>query len=318
MKSTREAIAPTLIEMGRTNQDIVALDADLAESTGLNKFGKEFPGRFFDCGVAEQNMMSTAAGLAASGKIPFVGSFTVFTIGRAWDQLRNVVAYAGLNVKICSTHSGVSVGEDGSSHQPIEDIAMLRALPNIKIIVPADFYQAREALKASVEIPGPVFVRLGRPKLESVYDDDYVFKLGKADVLRSGKDVSIVATGLTVRMALDAAEMLEQEGIDAEVINMSTIKPLDESTLIESAKKTGRVLTVEEHSIIGGLGGAVSEVLSEQLPTPVTRIGIKDRFGTSGPYKEVLEYFGLTAENIAKTAKEQVAGCSSRPSGRLT
>jgi transketolase len=304
MKATRQAVAPTLIEMGKENPNIVALDADLAESTGLNKFGKEFPDRFFDCGVAEQNMMSTAAGLAVSGKTPFVGSFTVFTIGRAWDQLRNVVAYADLNVKICSTHSGVSVGEDGSSHQPIEDIAMLRALPNMKIIVPADFYEAREALKASVEIPGPVFIRLGRPKMPQVYDDDYSFKFGKADVLKAGKDLSIIATGLMVRMALDAADMLQQDGIDAEVINMSTIKPLDEATLIESARKTGRVLTVEEHSIVGGLGGAVSETLSEKLPTPVTRIGVKDRFGTSGPYQEVLKYFGLTPENIVKTAKE--------------
>lgn len=302
MKATREALGDALIELGGKNKDIVVLDADLAKSTYTEKFALEFPDRFFDCGVAEQNMMSTAAGLASSGKIAYVGSFTIFTVGRAWDQLRNVVAYGNLNVKICPTHSGISVGEDGSSHQPVEDVAMMRALPNMKVIVPADYYEAREAIKKASEIPGPIFIRLGRPKVPLIYDDSYQFRFGRADVLREGKDVSIFAAGAMVSISLEAADMLAREGIEAEVINISMIKPLDEKTVLSSARKTGRVITAEEGSIIGGLGGAVAELLGEKLPTPMKRVGLNDCFGTSGPYEELFEYFGLTAKNIAQAA----------------
>jgi transketolase len=302
MKATREALGDALVELGKQNKDIVVLDADLAKSTYTEKFALEFPDRFFDCGVAEQNMMSTAAGLAACGKIAYVGSFTIFTVGRAWDQLRNVVAYGNLNVKICPTHSGISVGEDGSSHQPVEDIAMMRALPNMKVIVPADYYEAREAIRKTSQIPGPVFVRLGRPKVPFVYGDGYQFNFGQADVLRKGKDVSIFATGMMVAISLEAADILAGQGIEPEVINVSTIKPLDEQTVLRSARKTGRVVTAEEGSIIGGLGGAIAELLSEKLPTPLKRVGINDRFGTSGPYEELFDYFGLTAKNIAQAA----------------
>lgn len=303
MKATREALGDALVELGKQDKDIVVLDADLAKSTYTEKFALEFPDRFFDCGVAEQNMMSTAAGLAACGKIAYVGSFTIFTVGRAWDQLRNVVAYGNLNVKICSTHSGISVGEDGSSHQPVEDIAMMRALPNMKVIVPADYYEAREAVRKASQIPGPVFVRLGRPKVPFVYDDGYQFNFGQADVLCEGKDVSIFATGMMVSISLKAAETLAMEGIEAEVINISTIKPLDEESVLRSARETGRVVTAEEGSIIGGLGGAIAELLSEKLPTPVRRVGLNDCFGTSGPFEQLFEYFGLTAENIARAAQ---------------
>lgn len=304
MLATREAVAPALIELGRKMRDVVALDADLAKSTGMEKFGREFPDRFFDCGVAEQNMMSTAAGLAASGKIAFVGSFTIFTVGRAWDQLRNVVAYDALNVKICSTHSGVSVGEDGSSHQPVEDIAMVRMLPTVKLVVPADYHEALAALKQAAAIEGPVFIRLGRPKVPFVYEEGHRFRLGRADVLRPGKDVSLLACGIMVSRALEAAEILARDGIEAEVVNVSTIRPLDEETILASARKTGRVVTAEEHSVLGGLGGAVSELLSRDFPTPVRRVGVQDRFGTSGPWEELMEYFGLTASEVAKAARD--------------
>lgn len=304
MKATREAIGTVLVELGKVNKDIVVLDADLSKSTYTEKFALQFPDRFFNCGVAEQNMMSTAAGLAASGKIAYVGSFTIFTVGRAWDQLRNVVAYGDLNVKICSTHSGISVGEDGSSHQPIEDIAMMRALPNMKVIVPADYYQAYAAIKAVAEIPGPAFIRLGRPKIPFVYGEGCQFKLGEVDVLREGKDISLLATGMMVAPTLEAAEVFKKEGIEAAVINVSTIKPLDEEAILRSARNTGKVLTVEEHSIIGGLGGAVAEILSEKLPTPMRRVGLKDCFGTSGPFEELMEHFGLTAKHIVKAARD--------------
>lgn len=303
MRATREAIGTALTELGKVNKDIVVLDADLAKSTYTEKFALEFPERFFDCGVAEQNMMSTAAGLAAAGKIAYVGSFTIFTVGRAWDQLRNVVTYGNLNVKICSTHSGISVGEDGSSHQPVEDIAMVRTLPNMKVIVPADYYQAYAAIKAAAKIPGPVFIRLGRPKIPFVYKENYQFKLGEADLLKEGKDISLFATGIMVTPTLAAAEVLKKEKIEAEAINVSTIKPLDEEAILKSAGKTGKVVTVEEHSVIGGLGGAVAEVLSEKLPTPMRRVGLKDCFGTSGPFEELMEHFGLTAEHIVKTVR---------------
>lgn len=304
MKATREAIPEILKELARAGREVVAVDADLAKSTGTEKFGAEFPDRFFDFGVAEQNMMGTAAGLAASGKIVYVGGFTVFSVGRAWDQLRNVVAYANLNVKICSTHSGISVGEDGATHQTFEDIALTRSLPTMKVLVPADYWQAREMLRGAADIEGPVFVRLGRPKLPFIYDKTYRFDLRQADVLRPGDDVTIVACGATVAMALEAAGRLAAEGIKAEVINAATIKPLDAKTILNSVTKTGRVVTAEEHSIIGGLGSAVAELLSEEMPSPLKRVGIRDRYGKSAPYEELFPYFGITAAAIAEAAQE--------------
>lgn len=308
MKATREAIPAVLIELGRAGKDIAVLDADLAKSTGTEKFGKEFPDRYFDCGVAEQNMLGTAAGLAASGKTVFVGGFTVFSVGRAWDQLRNVTCYANLNVKLCSTHAGISVGEDGATHQTFEDIALTRVLPNMTVLVPADYYQAAEMLRAAADIPGPVFVRMGRPKTPYIYEDSYKFKPSVAEVLRTGNDVTVIACGSMVQMALEAAETLAGDGVEAEVINAATIKPLDAQTILASAAKTGRVVTAEEHSVIGGLGGAVCELLAENGPTPVKRVGIQDLYGKSAPYEELFPYFGLTAEAIAEAARQLVVG----------
>lgn len=304
MKATREAIPDVLIELARAGADIVALDADLAKSTGLDKFAAAFPDRFFDCGVAEQNMLGTAAGLAAAGKTVFVGGFTVFTIGRAWDQLRNVTGYANLNVKICSSHAGISVGEDGATHQTFEDLALLRTIPTMKILIPADYWQAAEMLRVAATLDGPVFVRMGRPKLPFVYDESYKFELGQAEVLRPGQDVTLIGCGVTVKMALDAAVELAEEGVQAEVINVATLKPLDEDTIIASADKTGRVVTAEEHSTIGGLGGAIAEVLSENLPTPLSRVGLADRYGKSAPYEELFQFFGITSQEIAAAARE--------------
>jgi transketolase len=304
MKATREAVPAVLIELGEAGRDIAVLDADLAKSTGTEKFGLAFPERYFDCGVAEQNMLGTAAGLAASGKTVFVGGFTVFSVGRAWDMLRNVTCYANLNVKLCSTHAGISVGEDGATHQTFEDIALTRMLPNMTVFVPADYYQAAEMLRAAADTPGPVFVRLARPKTPFIYDEAYKFKPGVAEVLRPGTDVTIVACGSMVQIALDAVDGLSRSGIDAEVINAATIKPLDGQTIIESAKKTGRVVTAEEHSIYGGLGGAVCELLADSHPVPVKRIGIKDRYGKSAPAEELFPYFGLTAEAIIEAARQ--------------
>lgn len=304
MKATREAIPAVLLELARGGQDIVALDADLAKSTGMDKFGAEFPDRFYDCGIAEQNMMGTAAGLAASGKTVFVGGFTVFSIGRAWDQLRNVTGYANLNVKICSSHAGISVGEDGPTHQTFEDIALTRTIPTMKIMVPADYWQAAEMLRRAAELEGPVFVRMSRPKLPFIYDESYKFEFGQAEVLRPGTDVTLLACGITVKMALDAAAQLANEGVSAEVINVTTIKPLDEDTILASAQKTGLVVTAEEHSIIGGLGGAVAELLAENLPTRMRRVGIMDRYGKSAPYEELFPYFGITGDDIEAAARE--------------
>jgi transketolase len=303
MKATREAIPVVLLELGRAGKDIAVLDADLAKSTGTEKFGAEFPERYFDCGVAEQNMLGTAAGLAASGKTVFVGGFTVFSVGRAWDQLRNVTCYANLNVKLCSTHAGISVGEDGATHQTFEDIALTRVLPNMTVFVPADYYQAAEMMRAAADITGPVFIRMGRPKTPFIYEDSYKFKAGEAEILRAGDGATIIACGSMVQAALAAADTLAGEGVRAEVINAATIKPLDAQTILASAAKTGRVVTAEEHSIIGGLGGAVSELLSENEPTPVKRIGIRDRYGKSAPFEELFPYFGLTAEAIAEAVR---------------
>jgi len=302
-RATREAFGAVLIELARAGRDIVALDADLASSTTTAKFGAEFPERFFNVGVAEQNMIGIAAGLAASGKIAYTGSFAVFATGRAYDQIRNTVCYGNLDVKVCPTHAGLTVGADGASHQALEDIALMRALPNMKVIVPADVYEAAAALRAAADIEGPVFVRLGRAPVPVVYDESRIFTLGKADVLAQGTDVTIIACGVMVGAALGARELLGAEGVRAEVINCSSIKPLDVETIISSASKTGRVVTAEEHTVQGGLGGAIAEVLSEQHPTPMKRVGVFDMFGTSGAADELLAAYGLTSADIAEAAR---------------
>lgn len=301
-KSTRDAYGETLVELGKKNNNIVVLDADLSKSTRTEKFKKEFPQRFFNAGIAEQNLMGMAAGLSTTGKIPFVSTFAVFATGRAFEQVRNTICYPKLSVKIAATHAGITVGEDGASHQSVEDIALMRALPNMKVIVPSDAVEAQKAVEAAAEIDGPVYIRLGRSKVKILHDK-CDFQLGKGEILKQGNDVTIIAAGIMVAQALEAAEMLSKEGIDAEVINMSSIKPIDKELIINSAKKTGAVVTAEEHSIIGGLGSAVSEVLIEEYPVPLRRVGIKDVFGQSGSPDELLKEYGLTPEDIVREAK---------------
>lgn len=304
LKSTREGFADALLELGAENPDVVVLDADLAKSTGTARFGKAFPERFFNCGIAEQNMMDIAAGLAASGKIVYTGSFSIFATGRAYEQIRNTIAYAYLPVKICPTHGGITVGEDGASHQTIEDIALMRVIPGMNVIIPADYWQAKAAVKYAAKIAGSVFIRLGRPPVQDIYDEKYKFKFNKAEILKKGSDITIVSCGIMVHYALEAAKLLEKDKIFAEVVNVSTIKPLDRQTILNSANKTGRIVTVEEHSIIGGLGGAITELMSEKLPLPVKRLGVPDTFGTSGKPDELIEYFGLSPRHIYSAAKK--------------
>jgi transketolase len=303
LKSTREALGDSLLELGAENQDIVVLDADLAKSTCSLKFAQVYPDRFFECGIAEQNMIATAAGLAASGKVAFTGSFAIFAAGRAFDQIRNVVAYGNLNVKMCPTHGGITVGEDGASHQTIEDVSLMRSLPNMRVVVPADYYEAKAAIKKAAVTEGPFFIRLGRPAVPYVFGESYRFELGKAVPLRKGGDVSLLACGIMVNACLQAAESLAAEGIDAEVISLPTIKPLDVEAVLASAEKTRAVVTCEEHSIIGGLGSAVAEILGEYLPTPLTRVGIKDEFGLSGSIPDLLKHYKLTPKDIVDSAK---------------
>ncbi len=302
-RATREGYAQALLELGESSPNVIVLDSDLSKSTGAAKFAQKYPDRFFNCGVAEQSMMGTAAGLATCGKVCYTGSFAVFATGRAFEQIRNTIAYCTLEVKICPSHAGITVGPDGGSHQSIEDIALMRCLPNVKVIVPSDYYEAKAAVKASRTIPGPVYIRLGRPKLPAIYNDDYEFELGRANLLRSGADVSIFAIGTMVFEAIEAAKILEGKGIDAEVLNVTPVKPLDERALVESAMKTGRVVTAEEHSHIGGLGGAVAELLGEKAPTPMRRIGVQDLFGLSGTGEELKRYFKLTAGDIVSAAE---------------
>jgi transketolase len=304
-RHTRDGYADALLELGESNPHVVVMDADLAVSTQTYRFKEKFPGRFFDCGVAEQNLMGTAAGLATTGKIVFASTFAVFAAGRAYDQVRNTIAHSKLNVKICATHGGVSVGEDGSSHQSVEDIALMRVIPNMKVIVPADYYEAREATRAAAEIPGPIFIRLGRMKAPVIFDEGYAFEFGRARVLRPGRDISIFACGLMTYQSLLAAEILEGEGLDAEVVHLSTIKPLDAAGVLTSVKKTGRALSVEEHSVIGGLGGALAELLSTEMPVSLQRMGVPDAFGTSGTSEELLEHFSLTPRHIAQVAMDE-------------
>ncbi|GBF35552.1 transketolase [Desulfocucumis palustris] len=301
--ATREAYGKALAEIGREDSRIVALDADLTKSTKTADFGKVFPERLFNMGVAEQNMMGTAAGLAAAGKIPFASSFAVFAAGRAFEQIRNSIAYTKLNVKIAATHAGVTVGEDGGSHQSVEDIAIMRSLPNMTLFVPADAAETAGAVRAAVKINGPVYIRLGRSGVPDLHGEDFVFEPGRAVQMRDGGDVTVVAAGIMVAAALEAAQNLAAEGINARVLNVHTIKPIDVEALVKAAKETGAVVTAEEHSIIGGLGGAVAEVLGENCPVPIKRVGLPDVFGESGDPKALLEKFNLTPAGIAGAVK---------------
>ena len=297
--ATREAYGKALAEFGSQYPNLVVLDADLANATKTNTFQKAFPERHIDCGIAECDMMGIAAGLSTVGKIPFASSFAMFAAGRAYEQVRNSIGYPHLNVKIGATHAGITVGEDGASHQCLEDIALMRVIPGMVVINPCDAVEARAAVQAALEYVGPVYLRFGRAAVPVINDNDnYKFEIGKGVLLREGTDVTIVATGICVPEALEAAEKLAADGISAEVINIHTIKPLDEELIIKSAKKTGKVVTAEEHSIIGGLGGAVCEVLSEKAPTPVCRIGMNDIFGESGSAGALVAKYGLDAEGI--------------------
>ena len=302
--ATRESYGNALAELGAQNPNIVVLDADLAGATKTGVFKKAFPERHFDCGIAEGNMMGVAAGLATCGKIPFASSFAMFAAGRAFEPIRNSIGYPHLNVKIGATHAGISVGEDGATHQCNEDIAIMRTIPGMTIICPADDVEARAAVKAAAEYVGPVYMRFGRLAVPVINDEaNYKFEIGKGITLKEGKDVTIIATGLEVNESLEAAKLLEADGISAEVINIHTIKPLDKELVVASAKKTGKVVTVEEHSVIGGLGGAVAEALSEEAPTKMLRIGMMDKFGQSGPAKALIEYYGLDGKSIYEKVK---------------
>lgn len=304
MIATRDAYGDTLAELGEENASIVALDADLSGSTKTSVFAKKFPERFFNMGIAEANMVGTAAGLAAAGKVPFVSTFAIFAAGRAWEQIRQSVAYPKANVKIVATHGGVTVGEDGGSHQSVEDIAIMRAIPNMTVIVPADGPETKAAIRAAAAYKGPVYVRLGRNKVPTVFAEGSPFQIGKGTEVVAGSDLTFITTGLMTAQAVVAAETLKKEGISARVVHIGTIKPLDAELVTKAAQETGAIVTAEEHSIIGGLGGAVAELLTDTCPVPVKRVGIKDRFGTSGKAEELLKYFGLMPDDLVEAAKE--------------
>ncbi|MDY4488949.1 MAG: transketolase family protein [Candidatus Faecousia sp.] len=303
--ATRDSYGKALVELGREHDNVVVLDADLANATKTGVFQKEFPDRHFDCGIAEANMMCVAAGLSTTGLVPFASSFAMFASGRAFEQVRNSIGYPHLNVKIGATHGGISVGEDGASHQCCEDFALMRSIPGMVVICPADDVEARAAVKAAYEYEGPVYLRFGRLAVPVFHEEEgYSFQIGKGEVLRDGADVAILATGLMVYEALQAAEALEAEGIRPMVVNLPTVKPLDEELVLAAAAKCGKVITCEEHSVIGGLGEAVCGLLSERLPTPVRRIGVNDEFGHSGPAVPLLKAFGLSAEHITEVARD--------------
>lgn len=304
-KATRDGYGEGLIELGKRNKDMIVLDADLAGATRTGKFKDAYPDQFIDCGIAEGNMMSIAAGIASTGRLVFASSFAMFAAGRAFEQVRNSIGYPHLPVKIGATHAGISVGEDGATHQCNEDIALMRTIPGMTIINPADAVEAKAAVIAAVEIDGPVYMRFGRYAVPVFNDENtYKFEVGKAVKLAEGDDVTIIATGLMVNEAVIAAEQLKSEGINADVLNIHTIKPLDKQAVIDSAKKTGKVVTVEEHSVIGGLGSAVCDALSESYPVPVKKIGMNDEYGMSGSAADLLKHYGFSAENIVKTVKE--------------
>ncbi len=306
-KATREALGETLVELADEGVDVVAVEADLSKSTTTFKLAEKYEERFFNVGIAEANMMGVAAGLAVAGKTAFTGSFAVFGTGRAYDQIRNTVCYADLNVKITPTHAGITVGPDGGSHQMIEDLALMRVLPGMRVLVPADYHSAKAAIRVAAETPGPFYVRLGRATLPEVYPAEVELEVGGANVLRHGTDVTIIACGVMVAQALAAADRLKASEISAEVIDAYSIKPLDEDTILGSARKTGAVVTCEEHSIIGGLGSAVAELLGEHAPHRIVRIGVRDVFGTSGEPDELMAHYGLTAADIAGAAESIVS-----------
>ena len=305
--ATRVGFGTALVELGKKRDDFIVMDADLAAATQTGMFKKAFPERFYDCGIAEQNMVSIAAGIAATGKKVICSSFAMFAAGRAFEQIRNSVGYPHLNVIIAATHAGISVGEDGATHQCNEDIALMRTIPGMTIINPADETEAKKAVYAAIEHDGPIYMRFGRLAVPVVFDDDYKFEIGKGVELREGNDVTIIATGLMVKEALEAHDLLKAEGINARVINMATIKPLDTEIILKAAKETGAIVTAEEHSVIGGLGSAVSEYLSEVYPTPVIKLGVNDKFGHSGPAVKLLDEFGLRAVNIAEKVKKAIS-----------
>ena len=304
--ATRDGYGKALVELGREHDDVVVLDADLAGSTKTGMFAKAYPDRHFNCGIAEGNMMSVAAGLAAAGLTPFASSFAMFASGRAYEQIRNSIGYPALNVKIGASHGGMSVGEDGASHQCCEDFALMRSIPGMVVICPADGVEAEAATKAAYAHKGPVYLRMGRLAVPVFHEEGFEFQIGKGEVMRDGSDIAIIANGLMVYEAIQAGEKLAALGINARIINMSTIKPLDEELVLKAAKECGKIITCEEHSVIGGLGEAVCSFLSENHPTPVKRIGVDDQFGFSGPAYEVLEAFGLCAEHIVDVAREFV------------
>ena len=302
--ATRDSYGAALTELGAQYDNLVVLDADLAGATKTGTFKKAFPDRHFDCGIAEANMICIAAGMSTAGLVPFASSFAMFAAGRAFEQVRNSIGYPHLNVKIGATHGGISVGEDGASHQCCEDFALMRSIPGMTVICPADDVEAKAAVKAAYEMDGPVYLRFGRLAVPMFHTEDYKFQIGKGEIIKDGTDVAIIANGLLVYEAIKAGEALAEAGINAMVINMATIKPLDEELVLAAAKKCGKVITCEEHSVIGGLGEAVCSVLSEKLPTPVKRIGVNDEFGHSGPAVKLLEQFGLCADHIVEVAKD--------------
>lgn len=305
-KATREAYGNALVAVGVANKNIVVLDADLSKSTKTDNFKKAYPDRFFNVGIAEQNLISVGAGLAAAGKIPFVSSFSMFATGRAFEQVRNAVCYPKLNVKICATHAGITVGEDGATHQSLEDIACMRAIPNLKVVVPADEAETTAVIKWAADYEGPVYVRLGRAGVDDVTPEGYEFTPGKAAQLVEGTDVTIIACGALVGPAVQAAKLLAEQNVKARVLNMASIKPIDADAIVKAAKETGAIVTAEEHNIYGGLGAAVAEVVTEFAPVPVIRIGTKDTFGESGTPKELMAKYGLTAEDIVSAAKTAI------------
>lgn len=307
MMATRDAYGEALKELGKLNKDVVVLDADLSGSTKTAVFAKEFPERFINVGIAEQNLIATAAGLATTGKIPFASSFAMFAAGRAFEIIRNSVAYPKLNLKIAATHAGLTVGEDGASHQALEDISIMRTIPNMVVLNPADGVETKAAIMKAAEHKGPVYIRLGRSKVPVIFDEEnYKFEIGKGIKVRDGSDVTIIATGIMVSLALEAAEALKKEGIEARIINIHTIKPIDKDIIIEAARETRAIVTAEEHNIIGGLGSAVAEVLVESYPIPMERVGVRDTFGESGSGDELLVKYGLTADKIVEAARRAI------------
>ena len=299
-KSVRSVYGKTLVELGKENKNIVVLDADLSCSTQTQLFAKEFPERFFNIGIAEQDLITTAAGLACTGKTVFASTFSMFASGRAWEQIRNTVCYSNLNVKIAATHGGITVGEDGASHQALEDVSLMRSIPNMTVIVPADAEETKQAIKFAAEYKGPVFIRIARTNLPDIFDETYKFDYKKAKLMKEGTDVTLITNGETLVETIDCAKMLSDKRISAEIINVPVVKPIDKETIIKSAQKTNRVITIENHSIIGGLGSAVCEVLSENYPVKINRIGTNDEFGQSGTAKELMTHYGLNAEKLAE------------------